>query len=179
MRKCFPIRNAFLWVPCIRTATTLCCESYSPSLLSLPNYLLRANSSWIQKKLSSSWRNRRCVGTKGHSFILACNPSSAALKASEVFHETPTASSLYFFFLPPLTPPFWKAISIIPSAALTQPLTSAPLPRCWWCPSMEPRQFGGRWSCTRRGSLPAALVVLDGCPSSASCVGLDAGGRHQ
>lgn len=49
------------------------------------------------------------MGTKGHSFILACNPSSAALKASEVFHQTPTASSLYFFSFLPSRPPFLKS----------------------------------------------------------------------
>lgn len=51
------------------------------------------------------------MGTKGHSFILACNLSSAALKASEVFHETPTASSLYFFPPPFLKSNFYNPIS--------------------------------------------------------------------
>lgn len=134
--------NAFPWAtlspldPLRWSATTLCCESFSPGLSSLPNYLLHAKSARIQKKLGSLWRKERCVGTKGHSFILACNPSSAALKASQVFHQTPTPSFLFLFlflfsfFSPLFSSFFWKVINIISSAALTQLLTSASLLGC-------------------------------------------------
>lgn len=199
--------NAFLWAmlspsdPLRWSATTLCWESFSPGLPSLPNYLLHAKSARIQKKLGLLWRKERCVGTKGHSFILACNPSSAALKASQVFHQTPTPSiflffflfpSFYFFLSPLFSSSFWKVINIISSAALTQLLTSASLlgvlpgavsresPKRPPQPQPQPGRMFLKEDQVVNGrdffQQPlSGWQSLDLRPSSPSCVGLDAG----
>lgn len=77
------------------------------------------------------------MGTKGHSFILVCNPSSAALKASEAFHETPTASFFFFFSLlksnlyNPISGPYATAHLGSSRRVTAVSLQPPRAPRCW------------------------------------------------